>query len=480
MAQTEGNEQLKKGAIGTMPLVFMVIAAAAPLGAVAGNTPLVIGLGNGIAAPLDFLLVGILLLIFSVGYTAMSRHIVNAGAFYTYISAGLGKRLGSAAGYVATFSYSMLTIYCASASGYFASNTIQQTFGVTIPWWACSIVLFAVIYALGWCGIEAGATVLMVALSLEIAVLAALDIAVLVEKGASAFTLDSFSFTEFTKGAPGLGLTFAFLCFIGFEATAIFGEEVKDPKTTVKRATYIAVIIIGVIYVISSWAGIAAMGSSKIVTMAQGADAGTIYYVIAKNSLGTVFSTIYDWLFITSFLAAWLSSFNMSSRYIFAFGRNGLLPQSVARTQSRFKSPYVASTILTAVGLVIIIVYAVTGLDPYLDCAAIFSAIAVVGIIAVEAVAAISFIPYLLRKNGEEGFHYNRWTTTIAPALSAIGLIGILIMVIINFPLLTGSTNIAINLLPVLLLAIAVGGYLYARHLDMQGHPVDPMNIDVN
>lgn len=92
-----GDNQLKRGAIGGIALVFLVIAAAAPLGASATNTPLIFMLGNGSAAAFDFLIIAVLLLLFSVGFTAMSTHITNAGAFYAYISMGLGKRFGTAA-----------------------------------------------------------------------------------------------------------------------------------------------------------------------------------------------------------------------------------------------------------------------------------------------------------------------------------------------------------------------------------------------
>lgn len=96
-----GDNQLKRGAIGGIALVFLVIAAAAPLGASATTTPLIFMLGNGSAAAFDFLIIAVLLLLFSVGFTAMSTHITNAGAFYAYISMGLGKRFGTAAGFVA-------------------------------------------------------------------------------------------------------------------------------------------------------------------------------------------------------------------------------------------------------------------------------------------------------------------------------------------------------------------------------------------
>lgn len=76
-------------------------------------------LGNGSAAAFDFLIIAVLLLLFSVGFTAMSTHITNAGAFYAYISMGLGKRFGTAAGFVAVAAYNLLSVYLVSAGGTF-------------------------------------------------------------------------------------------------------------------------------------------------------------------------------------------------------------------------------------------------------------------------------------------------------------------------------------------------------------------------
>ena len=43
----------------------------------------------------------LILAVFSMGYVAMSRKVVNAGAFYTYMTHGLGKPAGVAGSFVA-------------------------------------------------------------------------------------------------------------------------------------------------------------------------------------------------------------------------------------------------------------------------------------------------------------------------------------------------------------------------------------------
>jgi len=75
--------------LSTGRVVFLVIAAAAPLAAMVGNVPLALIDGNGVGLPAAYLVALVVLLCFSVGYAAMSRRVVNTGAFYTYIARAL-------------------------------------------------------------------------------------------------------------------------------------------------------------------------------------------------------------------------------------------------------------------------------------------------------------------------------------------------------------------------------------------------------
>ncbi|MGY4778831.1 amino acid transporter, partial [Rhodococcus opacus] len=63
-----------RGSIGVVGIVFLVIAAAAPLTAIGGALPVMIAIGNGACAPTAYLIAALVLLVFSVGYAAMSSH----------------------------------------------------------------------------------------------------------------------------------------------------------------------------------------------------------------------------------------------------------------------------------------------------------------------------------------------------------------------------------------------------------------------
>ena len=98
------------------------MAAAAPLAAMVGNVPLALRLTDAPGLPGAFVLATIVLLCFSVGYGAMSRRVVNTGAFYTYVARGLGKPPAVAVALVAVLSYNAMAIGLTGGFGYFAQR----------------------------------------------------------------------------------------------------------------------------------------------------------------------------------------------------------------------------------------------------------------------------------------------------------------------------------------------------------------------
>ena len=118
--------------LSTQRIVFLVIAAAAPLAAMIGNVPLALVYGNGAGLPVAYLVAAIVLICFSTGYAAMSRRVVNTGAFYTYISRALGKDIGVGAAYLALTSYTAMTCGLAGAFGYFMHELILSAIGIAI------------------------------------------------------------------------------------------------------------------------------------------------------------------------------------------------------------------------------------------------------------------------------------------------------------------------------------------------------------
>ena len=92
------NTTLRKDALGVGAIVFLVLAAVAPLTGMVVVASLAIAFGNGGGAPFSFLAVAAVLLLFAIGYGKMSSQLVNAGGFYAFVVKGLGRPARRAAG----------------------------------------------------------------------------------------------------------------------------------------------------------------------------------------------------------------------------------------------------------------------------------------------------------------------------------------------------------------------------------------------
>jgi amino acid transporter len=183
----------------TSQIVFLVVAAAAPLSALIGTVPLAFAIGDGPGMPGMFALVGAVLLCFSVGYAAMSRRIVNTGGFYTYLAHGLGRPPAVGGALLAVASYNAIVIGMVGALGYFAALVFGQA-GIDLPWQLYSALAMAAVAVLGYRKIDLSARVLSVLIVAEVAILVLLDAGVLWHKGAAALPVDAFARTRSSAG----------------------------------------------------------------------------------------------------------------------------------------------------------------------------------------------------------------------------------------------------------------------------------------
>ena len=276
--------------LSTSHIVFLVVAAAAPLAAMIGNLPIALARGDGVGTPAAFLFAGLTLLCFAVGYAAMSRHVVNTGAFYTYVAQGLGKPAGVGAAFTAVAAYVAFTIGLAAFLGYFLDQVLSQLglHGSWVIYAAGGIVLVA---ALGYRSIDLSSRILGALMTAEILILAVFDIAVIAAKGGDALPLQSFA--PEVALAPGLGIALmvAYTSFIGFESAALYGEEAKDPARSVPIATYVSVVLIAVFYLLTAWVTIGAAGPDQVKALAT-ADGGLMMFDLISRYAGETMSNL--------------------------------------------------------------------------------------------------------------------------------------------------------------------------------------------
>lgn len=449
---SNSTDHLKAGSISPWGIVFMVVATAAPLTAMATALPLVVGFGSGAGAPGTFLLVAVVLALFAVGYSAMSAHIVNAGAFYAYISAGLGRAIGMGAGLVAVLAYNVLTIYVMGLFGFFAHQTLADELSWDVPWWVCSAVALAIALGLGVRGLEINVRTLGVILVVETALLLVFDVVSILRNGFDVMPLESFKPSEVFSGSPGLALLFAVTCFIGFEATAIFGEEARDPHKSVPRATYMAIALIGSVYVFTAWILVGTNGGMDAGKVAAESP-GTFTLDAFASVLGKDSLHVANWLLLSSLLAVLMALHNMSSRYLMAFGREGVLPRALSHTHPVHQTPVVAGITQASLTVIVVAVYLLADADPYVDLGSQMAGVGSLAVIVLMSLCSFS-VPFFFAQRGP----LRPWHHVVAPVVAGASLAYFAYLVVDNYSLVTGSTSDLVNAMPLLIVLVAVIG----------------------
>jgi amino acid transporter len=450
---------LRKNALGTFSLVVFVLGAAAPLTIIAGFAPLgLMAGGEGLVA--GFLIPGIVYLIFAVGFTAMSRHFNGYGAFYAYISRGLSPLVGGAAGTVAYLGYLGGQIGFTASAAVFAAFTVEALFGVSIPWLAYAIAFTVIVAILSYRSVHIGARILAVLLAGEVAVLVVFCVAVLARGGYAGLSLNAFSpEVVFSAALPSV-FVLTFAAFVGFEQTAIYSEEVRDPKRTVSRATYIAVAGLGVGYTFCAWVVVQAVGMERLPELLAG-DPSSLVFVLNNEYAGAAMTTVMQVLIVTSFFAGILALQNACSRYLFALARGGIAPRYLDRVGVKTGVPSTANVVHATLTGAIILIFGLLGADPYTQVVAWTNSPTIIAVLAMQIVTSIAVIRFFRENAHGESI----WSRMVAPVVAAALLTAALILLVSqmgNLTLLDAAGN-SIVIAP--LIVGALYGYLRASWL---------------
>ena len=422
----EVPDRLECGAMGVADIVFFVLAGVAPMGVVVALTVLAIALGNGAGVPGTYLVAGVVLALFAVGYVRMSQRVTNAGAFYAYAAKGLGHRVGGATAYIAVVAYNAATIGIFGALAFFAHQVMNSVVGIDLAWQAWAAIAFAIVAVLSYFEVTLSAKVLGLALLSEVGILLAFDVGVLVQNGFRGFSLSVFTPSIVFGRGFGVTLMLAFGSYVGFEATALYGEEAKNPRRAVPRATYIALGAIMVFYLVTTWAAVSAYGVDHAQAAAAANPTGFLFAANAKY-VGGFTTDAMQILVVTSLFASFLAFHCNTSRYHYALARDGLLPRALSHTHPRYGSPIIASAAQFAVVAIIVVAFAIAGQNPYLQIGTAFYGLGVLGIVLLQAIASTAVVGFFLKRK-EEGV--SKWGTLVAPAFGALGLtVGLVFMI---------------------------------------------------
>ena len=350
---------LRRNAVGLTGAVIMSAAIMGPAVSTFFNpqfsTPF-----SGAATPFVYLACLIAILIAASGIVEMARELPSAGAFYTYVTRGLGPRAGFVTGGLMFVAYALLPPAEIGLIGSYLQTTFRAEFDSNIPWWIIGMVPATLMMLLAFEGIRSSLRAALILFSLEVLVVVGLAVIVVGQGGQDGLTLHPLNPSASPNGFNGLttGFVFAALSFVGFEAAATLGDEVKEPRRVVPRAVLTSVLLVGLIYVFCIWAEVNGLG---IAATNQLDGTSTPW-----NDLAAMYASWMKWPVIiasvSSMFAVMINSSNGIVRILNTMGRERLLPPMFAFIDPKRRTPSYAIFTTGAFAIVLaLIVGAISG-----------------------------------------------------------------------------------------------------------------------
>jgi amino acid transporter len=311
--------------------------------------PLVVGVisasgkGGGVASPLSVIIAAIG--VFALGWIVSNyaKEVHSAGSLYDYVTRGLGKRVGTAAGWLYYGGIVVLLAGLLLLMGGYLQSTILAEFKVSpLPSWAWTLIIIALIAVILYFGVRLSTRSQLALALVSIIVLTIFFITVIAKLG-SANSIKPFEPSSASDGWSGIffGVLYGVLLFVGFETAANLAEETPNPRREIPVAVMTTAGIATVIYVLATYVEVAGFHYSlKTLTAAASAP---LFALGAGKSAGGYGGTWIDRLLelvvLLDMLAVAIGCAVSSSRGIFAMARDRRIPAPLAVTSKRHGSP---------------------------------------------------------------------------------------------------------------------------------------------
>ena len=330
------------------------------------------GIAAGEAGPASivaFALNGVVTLLTAFAYAELASAIPKAGGGYSFVKMAYPGAVGFVSGWMLWFAYTVAcSLYALGFAGYFweffhkyipfISGNVYSLLGNKVPILLVTIFIGSIFIWLNARGAEVTGKAENVLTLSKLAVLGIFVYFGLSEIFANPSQVSESFSPFFAKGMSGvfvaMGLTF--IAFEGYDLIATVAEEIKSPEKNIPRATFIALGITIIMYLLILFVSLAAinpggmpswefLGKYKETAIVRAAENFMPAFGVALIVFGGILST-------SSALNATVMA---ASRVAFSMGRDLWLPKKVSTIHSKRRTPHIAIYVTGVILLVMAI-----------------------------------------------------------------------------------------------------------------------------
>ncbi|HYF12532.1 MAG TPA: APC family permease [Actinomycetota bacterium] len=362
----EGYERLGGNKLSLIDVLAQSVGFMGPVFSAAFIIPLIIGVnaaarGAGTSAPLSVLLAAVG--VFALGWIVAqyAKRIHAAGSLYDYVSNGLGRTIGAAAGWLYYAGTIILTVGLGVLLGGYVHDNLWPTLfngESPLPIWLWDAILAIGLFAVLYFGVQISTRVQLTLALISVAVVLIFFVTVIADASNDLGT--AFDPTPSPGGFSGIlfGVLYGVLIFVGFETAANLAEETAEPKRSIPKAVLGAVVIVSLFYLIASYAEVAGFGFDLSVITSFEVSQAPLFALGAPGSpVGSEF-----WLKLLlvvvflDMLAVYVGAAVASTRGTFAMARDRRLPGALATVARKYGTPIGAIVLLIAIQVILILV----------------------------------------------------------------------------------------------------------------------------
>jgi amino acid transporter len=423
--------QLNKNAIGVGESIIMGVAGTAPAFSIAATTSTLIAV-VGVLSPASLLYCGLIMFGVTFSYIHLNRILPNAGASYAWVGKVFHPLLGFFAGWALLVASAVFmvsgTVPAATATlSLFKPALANDPAWVTFIASAWLLVVSSVIVK----GIKPTSYSQILMTGVEVVILLAIIVAALVQYAklpAHHFAWSWFSATAFTPQSFATGALTSLFFFWGWDVTVNLNEETRNAAHAPGQGAFWAMIIVLLMFIAFSVVTLLVLNDQEI----EQAGTNVVLAVASK-----IFPTPWNYMAVIAVMLSTIGTLETSilqfTRTMYAKGRDGVLHRRYAILHKKWQTPWVATFLVTALGLIFLF------LSSYFPSVnqMIKASVNAIGFQVAFYYSLAGFACAWYFRNRIQGSIWNLWIMVIWPCASAAFLVFIGIYSVPTFDLTT-------------------------------------------